>query len=219
VKKSYVGWLAILGLAGVCLLAVAITPAWRHGDPIEDQLAKMERLQASEGPPLEPAQGKVSRNLPQALRLHVPVVAYFCQEWQTRQEAREHAAEVGEAADTPEEAAVVATMRKSRAEERIQRSVLTQLAADRNRVLAVVAITPDWGSASFLRAGVTASSPTTIIYSPEGREVWRYQGQVTREQIVKELAKMDLKPRAPGGSTSGRAPGDTRAAVIRRGAG
>ncbi len=197
VKRPYIGWLVVLGLACAGLLAVALTPVWRHANPIEEQLALLERAQAVTGPPPEPAQGKVSHNLPRALRLQVPVVAYFCEEWQRRVEHAQHTQD-------PALAAAHATMLKAQAEQDAQRSMLTTLAADYRGVLAVVAITPEWGPATFRRSRVgQGRMPATIIYSPADREVWRHQGRVTREQLVKELAKLNLGPRAAARSTAG----------------
>lgn len=197
-KRIYIGWLVVLAIVSVSLLAVKLTPQWRRASTPEQQMAARAEQLAQQGPPPEPGQGKVTGNLPRAMRLDMPILAFF------NRHMHEH---VG----GPEQM-------KRQEEEMAQHEMFAELAAEYAGVMAVMELTQEAAPASVVRRNIE-SFPTVLIYGAERRdlpprgeaasrpgdmivrgadhpELWRYEGNATEEQIRAKLAELNIKPRA-----------------------
>jgi len=182
VKRVYVGWIVILVLLGLALLAVALTPRWQHTTTPNEQLEQAAKQLLARGAPPEPGQGKLTSNLSRAMRLHMRVIAIF---------ARHEHEHIG----GPEQL-------KRRAQEQAEHQALAKLAADYNGVAAVVEVSASASPGSVIRAKVT-TFPTTIIYGADRRELWRHEGEVEMAQVRAQLAALGIKPGPKAGAAGG----------------
>jgi hypothetical protein len=174
VKRMYLGWIIILALVVVGMIAVVLSPKWR-GDPMKLRLEQQAKKAMAEGPPAEPGQGQLTGNLERAKRYDMPIVAIFSEH------KHEHLSE-------PEQV-------REHEEDRARHEALNKLAAQYDQVAAILEVQAANAPASVVRAGVT-EFPTTIIYGADHNVLWRGDGkELTADQIRAELAKLGIKPR------------------------
>jgi len=175
----YLGWIAIGALVVVSLVLAASS---RHRGPtsaVDEQVAGYSQQALGQEPAAEPGDGKVTLNLSRALRLALPVLGYFA--YHPRPDEHE------------EDPAKLAQARQDQAQERAERDMLAQLAADYRGALSVVLVTPMTTPASIARHKV-AKFPTTIIFDADNQELWRHEGDVTGAQIRRELVRVKIEP-------------------------
>jgi len=174
VKSTYIGWIVIVALIAAGLLAIAVSPKWRHAPSTSERLMESAKRLMAQGPPAEPGEGKVTANLSRAMRLHLPIVAIFTQHVHEHIGGPEH-------------------MRRA-AEERAEHEMFAKLAADYKGAVAVVEVSANASPASVVRSKVTIF-PAAIIYGADHRELWRHEGEVKMDQIRVKLAALNILPR------------------------
>lgn len=176
-KRMYLGWIIVLGLLIVGLIAIALSPKWR-GDATTRRMEEIAAKSMAQGPPADPGQGKVTSNLERAKRFDMPIVAIFTQQKEE------------EAGSEPQQV----TRRK---QEAAKYEAITKLAAEYDQTAAIVRVAAQNAPASVVRAKVT-TFPTVIIYGPDHRELWREEGkELTAAQIRAEMVKLGIKSRQP----------------------
>jgi len=196
VKRLYIGWIAVIVLVAVVLLVAALTPGRHKADNSQQELEKLSKQALAKEPPeeLEPGEGKVTGNLPRALRFDLPVAAYFVV---PKQEDEHESGAEAEQRHAQE-------LAKQQAKEKAEFAMLASIAADYEGVVAVVRLVPESSPASFLRSRVDFTTDrTTIIFSADNRELWRHQGRITGQEARAELAKLGIKPAPQGEKAKG----------------
>lgn len=190
-KRLYVGWIVVIMLIAVGLLVAALTSEERKPDRLQQNLEQLSKQALAKEPAEEPepGEGKVTQNLPRALRLHLPVVACFV----VPQEEDEH--EHGAAAEQRH----AQEQAKQQAKLKAELAMLEGIAADYKGVVAVVLLVPQSSPATFARRHIDfMKERTTIILSADNRELWRHEGPITGQQIRAELAQLAIKPSEEG---------------------
>lgn len=173
-KSVYRGWIVIIAAVVLGLLVVALSPKWRHAETVGERMQQSAEQSLERGLPPGPGEGRVTSNLPMAMRLHLPILAVFNRHMQ------EHLG-------GPEQV-------QRQAQEKAEHQMFANIAADYKGVLAVVEVTASSSPASIVRAKVT-SFPTQIIYRADQRELWRHEGEVTEKQLRAKLSALKIQPR------------------------
>lgn len=190
-KRLYIGWIVVIILIAVGLLVAALTSQERKPDSSQQELEQLSKEALAKEPAEEPepGEGKVTQNLPRALRFHLPMVAYFVTPPQEDEHAHGAAAEERHAQEQA----------KQQAKLKAELAMLEGIAADYKGVVAVVWLAPESSPATFVRRHIDLGKDrTTIILSADNRELWRCEGPITGEQIRAELAKLAIKPAKEG---------------------
>jgi hypothetical protein len=187
VKPGLFGWILIFGLLVIGFVGVALSPRWQRPATAEERLKQNAKVALKQPPAPEPGEGKVTNNLSRAMRFQMPIVAMFT--------AHEHTHMSG-----PDRLALDAR-------EKAEHAAHQKLAADYAGVLSVVEVNATNAPASAARAKVT-HFPATIIYGegkapvvtsapeppPSRAELWRWQGEVSVQEIRGKLAALGIKP-------------------------
>jgi hypothetical protein len=199
-KPSHFGWLLVLGLLIIGLVAVALSPKWSKPATAQQRIIDIAKEALKQPPAPEPGEGKVTNNLSRAMRLKMPILAIFS--------AHQHVEMSG-----PDRLALAAR-------EKAERAAYRKLAADYNGVLSVITVSVGAAPATAVRAKVRG--PAVIVYGeaketpaavspgppPEHPELWRQDGELSVSEIRAKLAALNIKPKkaTPGQESPGASP-------------